>query len=189
MQPVTGGDATVQVAIQNVVSTTNLGTPLNLKEIAMQARNTEYNPKRFAAVVMRIREPRTTALLFASGKMVCTGSKSEDCAKLATKKFIKILQKMQYPVRDRNNFCVQNIVGSVDTGFSVRVEGIAFEHANFCTYEPEIFPGLIYRMMRPHVVLLIFVSGKVVLTGAKTRHDIYAAVRNILPVMQRHRRA
>lgn len=59
----------------------HLGVPLDLKKIALHARNAEYNPKRFAAVIMRIREPRTTALIFSSGKMVCTGAKSEDASR------------------------------------------------------------------------------------------------------------
>lgn len=76
--------------IQNVVATTNLGVSLELKTIAMQARNAEYNPKRFAAVVMRIREPKTTALIFSSGKIVVTGAKSEDASKLASRKYARI---------------------------------------------------------------------------------------------------
>ncbi|XP_054806233.1 TATA-box-binding protein isoform X3 [Prosopis cineraria] len=72
--------------LQNIVSTVNLDCKLDLKAIALQARNAEYNPKRFAAVIMRIREPKTTALIFASGKMVCTGAKSEQQSKLAARK-------------------------------------------------------------------------------------------------------
>jgi len=72
--------------LQNVVATVTLGVKLDLKNIALKARNAEYNPKRFAAVIMRIREPKTTALIFASGKMVCTGAKSEDASRLAARK-------------------------------------------------------------------------------------------------------
>ncbi|CAM0956969.1 unnamed protein product [Alopecurus aequalis] len=72
--------------LQNIVSTVNLDCRLDLKQIALQARNAEYNPKRFAAVIMRIRDPKTTALIFASGKMVCTGAKSEEHSKLAARK-------------------------------------------------------------------------------------------------------
>eukprot|EP01117_Protostelium_nocturnum_P004766 TRINITY_DN1727_c0_g1_i4.p1 TRINITY_DN1727_c0_g1~~TRINITY_DN1727_c0_g1_i4.p1 ORF type:complete len:127 (-),score=38.75 TRINITY_DN1727_c0_g1_i4:106-486(-) len=80
-------------ALQNIVSTVNMGCKLDLKQIAMKARNAEYNPKRFAAVIMRIREPKTTALIFASGKMVCTGAKSEDDSKLAARKYCRIQSK------------------------------------------------------------------------------------------------
>nr|GMD23154.1 TATA-box-binding protein [Ipomoea batatas] len=121
--------------LQNIVSTVNLDCKLDLKAIALQARNAEYNPKRFAAVIMRIREPKTTALIFASGKMVCTGAKSEQQSKLAARKYARIIQKLGFPAKFK--------------------------------YEPELFPGLIYRMKQPKIVLLIFVSGKIVLTGAK----------------------
>ena len=76
----------------------NLCCKLDLKKIALHARNAEYNPKRFAAVIMRIREPRTTALIFSSGKMVCTGAKSEDDSRLAARKYARIIQKLGFPV-------------------------------------------------------------------------------------------
>jgi transcription initiation factor TFIID TATA-box-binding protein len=84
--------------LRNIVSTVNLGCKLDLKKIALQARNAEYNPKRFAAVIMRIREPRTTALIFSSGKMVCTGAKSEDDSRLAARKYARIVQKLGFVV-------------------------------------------------------------------------------------------
>ena len=84
---------------QNIVSTVSLGCKLDLKKIALHARNAEYNPKRFAAVIMRIREPRTTALIFGSGKMVCTGAKSEEDSRLAARKYARIVQKLGFQVR------------------------------------------------------------------------------------------
>lgn len=83
---------------RNIVSTVNLNCKLDLKKIALHARNAEYNPKRFAAVIMRIREPRTTALIFSSGKMVCTGAKSEEDSRLAARKYARIIQKLGFPV-------------------------------------------------------------------------------------------
>jgi transcription initiation factor TFIID TATA-box-binding protein len=172
---------------QNVVATVNLECQLDLKHIALHARNAEYNPKRFAAVIMRIREPKSTALIFASGKMVCTGAKSEQEARLAARKYARILQKLQFAVQFKE-FKVQNMVGSCDVRFPIRLEGLASSHAVFCSYEPELFPGLIYRMQAPKIVLLIFVSGKVVLTGAKKREDIYTAFENIYPVLQQFKK-
>ncbi|GJM84623.1 hypothetical protein PR202_ga00311 [Eleusine coracana subsp. coracana] len=142
---------------RNIVSTVNLNCRLELQKIALRARNAEYNPKRFAAVIMRIREPKTTALVFASGKMVCTGAKSEEHSKLAARK----------------DFKIQNMVASCDVKFPIRLEGLAFSHGAFSNYEPELFPGLIYRMKHPKIVLLVFVSGKIVLTGTKMRRDIH----------------
>ncbi|MED6199057.1 TATA-binding protein, partial [Stylosanthes scabra] len=141
--------------LQNIVSTVNLDCKLDLKTIALQARNAKYNPKRFAALIMRIREPKTTALIFASGKM---------------------------------DFKIQNIVGSCDVKFPIRLEGLAYSHGAFSSYEPELFPGLIYHMKQPKIVLLIFVSGKIVLTSAKVRDETYTAFENIYPVLTEFRK-
>ncbi|KAK3256757.1 hypothetical protein CYMTET_34123 [Cymbomonas tetramitiformis] len=174
--------------LQNIVSTVNLGCKLDLKSIALKARNAEYNPKRFAAVIMRIRDPKTTALIFASGKMVCTGAKSEELSRLAARKYAKIIQKLDFPATFKD-FKIQNIVGSCDVRFPIRLEGLAFTHGHYCSYEPELFPGLIYRMLDPKIVLLIFVSGKIVLTGAKERSQIYQAFENIYPVLTQFSKA
>ncbi|KAG2548937.1 hypothetical protein PVAP13_9KG538500 [Panicum virgatum] len=117
-------------ALQNIVSTVNLDCQLDLKMIALQARNAEYNPKRFAAVIMRIREPKTTALVFASGKMVCTGAKSEEHSKLAARKYARIIQKLGYPAKFKD-FKIQNMVGSCDVKFPIRLEGLAYSHGAF----------------------------------------------------------
>ncbi|URD74671.1 hypothetical protein MUK42_08522 [Musa troglodytarum] len=174
--------------LQNIVSTVNLDCKLDLKAIALQARNAEYNPKRFAAVIMRIREPKTTALIFASGKMVCTGAKSEHQSKLAARKYARIIQKLGFPAKFKD-FKIQNIVGSCDAKFPIRLEGLAYSHGAFCSYEPELFPGLIYRMKQPKIVLLIFVSGKIVITGAKVREETYTAFENIYPVLTEFRKS
>ncbi|PVG02585.1 TBP-domain-containing protein [Serendipita vermifera] len=173
--------------LQNIVATVNLGTRLDLKTIAMHARNAEYNPKRFAAVIMRIRDPKTTALIFASGKMVVTGAKSEDDSRLASRKYARIIQKLGFDAKF-TEFKIQNIVGSCDVKFPIRLEGLHYGHGNFSSYEPELFPGLIYRMFKPKVVLLIFVSGKIVLTGAKVREEIYTAFNVIYPVLREYKK-
>ncbi|CAB3402662.1 unnamed protein product [Caenorhabditis bovis] len=173
--------------LQNIVSTVNLGVQLDLKKIALHARNAEYNPKRFAAVIMRIREPRTTALIFSSGKMVCTGAKSEEASRLAARKYARIVQKLGFQAKF-TEFMVQNMVGSCDVRFPIQLEGLCLTHAQFSTYEPELFPGLIYRMVKPRVVLLIFVSGKVVITGAKTKKDIDDAFNQIYPILKGYKK-
>ncbi|ODV91216.1 hypothetical protein CANCADRAFT_31928 [Tortispora caseinolytica NRRL Y-17796] len=182
------GSSGIVPTLQNIVATVNLECRLDLKTIALHARNAEYNPKRFAAVIMRIREPKTTALIFASGKMVVTGAKSEDESKLASRKYARIIQKLGFNAKFME-FKIQNIVGSCDVKFPIRLEGLAFSHGTFSSYEPELFPGLIYRMVKPKIVLLIFVSGKIVLTGAKVREEIYAAFEAIYPVLNEFRKA
>ncbi|KAI4598235.1 TATA-binding protein (TBP) [Pestalotiopsis sp. IQ-011] len=183
----TQGGSGLTPTLQNIVATVNLDCRLDLKTIALHARNAEYNPKRFAAVIMRIREPKTTALIFASGKMVVTGAKSEDDSKLASRKYARIIQKLGFNAKF-TDFKIQNIVGSCDIKFPIRLEGLASRHHNFSSYEPELFPGLIYRMIKPKVVLLIFVSGKIVLTGAKVREEIYQAFEMMYPVLQDFRK-
>ncbi|XP_039248166.2 TATA-box-binding protein-like isoform X1 [Styela clava] len=189
MTPRTPADSGVgPPMLQNIVSTVNLGCKLDLKKIALHARNAEYNPKRFAAVIMRIRDPRTTALIFSSGKMVCTGAKSETNSRLAARKYARVVQKLGFPAKFLD-FRIQNMVGSVDVKFPIRLEGLVLTHGQFSSYEPELFPGLIYRMVKPRIVLLIFVSGKVVLTGAKVRSEIEEAFNNIYPILKGFKKA
>jgi transcription initiation factor TFIID TATA-box-binding protein len=146
-----GSTSGIVPKLQNLVATVNLSCRLDLKTIALHARNAEYNPKRFAAVIMRIRDPKTTALIFASGKMVVTGAKSESDSKLASRKYARIIQKLGFDAKF-SDFKIQNIVGSCDVQFPIRLEGLASTHHNFSSYEPELFPGLIYRMMKPKIV-------------------------------------
>ena len=191
----------IQPKLQNIVSTANLGCTLRLRQIALQARNAEYNPKRFAAVIMRIKEPKTTALIFSSGKMVCTGAKSEEDSRKASRKYAKIIRSLGFPVEFKE-FKVQNIVGSCDVKFQISLSKLnmklgklnsSSDYGNnkskkyICHYEPEIFPGLIYHMLEPEIVLLIFVSGKIVLTGAKEREEIYEAFKKIYPVLYKYK--
>ena len=173
--------------LQNIVATVNLGCPLDLRKITTAARNTEYNPQRFPALIMRIRDPKATALIFASGKVVCTGTKSEEMAKYAAKKFARIIQKIGFQVKFKG-FKVQNIVASCDVKFPIRLEQLSQEVDRFSTYEPEIFPGLIFRMAEPRVSLLIFVSGKIVLSGAKSIADIRNAFNNIIPILRKYQK-
>ena len=114
---------------------------------------------------------------------VVTGAKSEDDSKLASRKYARIIQKLGFNAKFMD-FKIQNIVGSCDIKFPIRLEGLASRHHHFSSYEPELFPGLIYRMIKPKIVLLIFVSGKIVLTGAKVREEIYEAFEQIYPVLQ-----
>ncbi|XP_038984884.1 TATA-box-binding protein 2-like isoform X3 [Phoenix dactylifera] len=149
--------------LQNIVSTVNLGCKLDLKIIALQARNAEYNPK------------------------VCTGAKSEEQSKLAARKYARVVQKVGFQAQFMD-FKVQNVVASCDVKFPIRLERLALHHNAFCSFEPEIFPGLIYRMKDPKIVLLIFVSGKIVLTGAKSRDQIKRGFEQIYPVVLEYRK-
>ena len=166
--------------MQNIVSTINLDCKLDLKTIAMQAPNTEYNPKRFVAVIMRIKKPRTTALLFNIGKMVCTGAKGEDESRIAARKFARIIQKLGFPVKF-TNFKIQNMVGSCNLNFKISLKKVFNENRLSTHYEAELFPGLVYKLKNPKLVVLVFSSGKLVITGAKQRTNIYNGFDYIYP--------
>ncbi|EPE05681.1 rna polymerase i and iii transcription factor complex component [Ophiostoma piceae UAMH 11346] len=180
--------------LQNIVATVNLDCRLDLKTIALHARNAEYNPyspsefeQDEASPAHVIVSEHITNKFHFSGKMVVTGAKSEDDSKLASRKYARIIQKLGFNAKF-TDFKIQNIVGSCDIKFPIRLEGLASRHHNFSSYEPELFPGLIYRMIKPKIVLLIFVSGKIVLTGAKVREEIYTAFEMIYPVLQDFRK-
>jgi len=170
---------------RNVVATVNLDTKIDLQTVALRARNGEYNPKRFHAVIMRIRVPKATALIFQSGKMVVTGLKCEEDSRLASRKFGRMVQKLGFPARF-TDYLVRNVVAKCDVGFSVDIKALSLhrDHIHFSRYEPELFPGVVYRIIKPKVVLLIFVNGKVVLTGARSRDDILQAFDSMYPVLQ-----
>jgi len=172
---------------------------INLVELALNCRNSEFNPKRFSACIMRLRGTtlfpnlRTTGLIFGNGKIVITGSKSESQAFYSAKQFAKIIKKLGYPILNENNlrddFKIHNIVAMVSLNHLIRLDGLATdsEHKLFASYEPEIFAGLIYRMVRPKVVLLIFVSGKILFTGAKSVKDIEDALKIFIPFLESYK--
>jgi transcription initiation factor TFIID TATA-box-binding protein len=189
----------ITIKIQNIVATVSLGqlqhrirtlpsltSPLTLgctldpEKIAQTVSNAEYNPRRFAAVIMRIREPRTTALVFKTGKMIVTGAKDISESQAAAKTYVKIIQRCGFSA-SVSDFKISNMSATVDFGFPIRLEGLMYAHHTSCTYEPELFPGLVYRMTEPKVVLLIFVSGKVVITGAKSVESLTQGMTNIHP--------
>ena len=116
--------------------------------------------------------------------MVITGAKSEDDSRLAGRKFARIVQKLGFPAKFKD-FKIQNMVGSCDVKFPIRLEPLFLTHnQSGCFFEPELFPGLVFRMIKPKTVLLIFSSGKVVITGAKVREEIHEAFDNILPILK-----
>jgi transcription initiation factor TFIID TATA-box-binding protein len=151
---------------------------LDLKKIALQARNAEYNPKRFGAVIMRINNPKSCALIFASGKVVCTGTKTEANARLALRKYAKAIQMLGVTVTKCVDFKIMNIMATIDLGIPIRLESLHTKRlegenaVRMSTYEPELFPGLIYLMPHRGLTLLVFVSGKITITGAKDVKDV-----------------
>jgi len=170
------------VEIQNVVAVASLGQKMDLIAIMKIFRNVEYRPKRFPGLVFRLKKPKTTTLIFSTGKMVCTGAKSEKIAKSAVKKVVRELKKEGFIIRGRPKIEIVNIVGTADIGGMVDIEVMADILDNIM-YEPEQFPGLIYRMYDPRVVILVFRSGKMVLTGSKSEDQVNEAVEKMTSIL------
>lgn len=166
------------VKVENIVSTVTLEQTLDLYAIERSVPRVEYNPEQFPGLVFRLDRPKVTALIFKSGKMVVTGAKSTEELIKAVKKIIRSLRDHGILITGRPKVQIQNIVASANLNVEVNLEKAAFLLEN-CMYEPEQFPGLIYRMDEPRVVLLIFSSGKMVITGAKREEEIYDAVKGI----------
>jgi len=139
--------------IQNVVATCSLQVSLDLAALYKKLKNAEYNPRRFKAVIVRDRNPKATALIFHTGNMVCTGTKSMEDAEMASKKFAKAVQQALAKKVKFKDFKIQNVVGVGNVNFPIRLEGIKMAHGEFANYEPELFPGLIYRLELPKVWL------------------------------------
>lgn len=161
------------LTIQNVVSTFFLGRKdLKLKHICSKARYLEFNPHKFAAATVRLKKPRCTALIFGSGNMVCTGGKSESDSRFACRQCVNILQRSGLKV-GFSNFKIQNIVGSTGLEKPIDLIQLQKDFGPYVSYEPELFPGLIFRLRQPKIVFLLFRSGRLVVTGAKTEEQIH----------------
>ena len=166
------------VSIENVVASATINQDLDLDTIQKKFPKVEYNPEQFPGAVFRILKPRTATLLFRTGKMVCTGSKSEDVARKAVKTVVTSLRKGGIKIKNEAKVTIQNIVAAVNLGGKIHLEKAARTLPR-SMYEPEQFPGLIHRMIEPKVVILIFASGKLVCAGGKTAQDVYQAVHSL----------
>ncbi|MCC6043787.1 MAG: TATA-box-binding protein [Desulfurococcales archaeon] len=167
-----------EVQIENIVATVILEHPLDLSLIETKLPEVDYNPDQFPGLVYRLEQPKITALIFKSGKMVVTGAKSVNQLVFAVKKILKTLINKGIPIQGKPQIQIQNIVASANLGAIIDLERAALALPG-SMYEPEQFPGLIYRMEKPVVVLLIFSSGKMVITGAKREEEVVKAVNSI----------
>jgi transcription initiation factor TFIID TATA-box-binding protein len=172
----------IELNVENVVASATLNQKLSLVDIHKEFVFSEYNPRRFPGLVFRLRKPKTSTLLFTTGKMVCTGAKSSKLAISAVRKVVRELKKAGIIILRKPEIEIQNIVASGDLGYSIDLETGA-DLLDNVMYEPEQFPGLIYRMRNPKTVLLVFTSGKIVCTGAKTEEMVYESVDNLFEVL------
>ena len=166
------------INIVNVVASATIDQKLDLDEITRTFPDVEYHPDQFPGLVFRLKSPKTATLLFRTGKMVCTGSKSEEFARKAVKTVVQKLRKGGIKVKKDATVTIQNIVASINLGGKISLEQAARTLPR-SMYEPEQFPGLIHRMLEPKTVILLFASGKLVCTGGKTEKDVYRAVNNL----------
>ncbi len=173
--------------VQNIVATTSLGKPVSLTKLARIQSNTEYNPEQFPGLVLRVKKPKSAVLVFSSGNLVCTGTKSIAQVKEVINQVIKHIAKIGVKITDKPKITVQNIVasGSIDLNLNLNFLALQLENTE---YEPEQFPGLVYKLVDPTATFLLFSNGKLVCTGTKNRQQLEESMnqlnKNIKKVLQ-----
>ena len=171
------------VSIENVVASATIQQMVNLSEINEKFPRTEYNPEQFPGLVFRLKSPRTATLIFRTGKIVCTGAKSEEMSVDAVRMVVRRLRKGGVEIKNDAVVTIQNMVAAIDLGGRIHLEKAARSLPR-SMYEPEQFPGLIHRMLDPKTVILLFASGKLVCTGAKKESDVYRSVHNLHALLE-----
>ena len=167
--------------IENIVASAKVTEYLDLPALASQIKDAEYNKKRFPGVVLRMHEPKIAALVFGSGKVVLTGAKSIDSLSKGLEILGNLLREQKIQIPKKLTYKIQNIVTSADLATPINLNKIAVGfNLDRIEYEPEQFPGLVYRLEDPKVVVLLFGSGKLIITGGKEPEDAKRAVMKIL---------
>jgi transcription initiation factor TFIID TATA-box-binding protein len=167
-----------RIKIENVVASASLGVPIKLEKVVANMEGIEYEPEQFPGLVLRWKEPKAAALVFSSGKIVCTGAKSPKDAKLVISRIVQKMNRIGIKIPGNYKVQLENIVASARLGRELNLDVIAFALEN-TEYEPEQFPGLVYRMDGPKVTFLLFGSGKIICTGGRSIEDIKRAVSKI----------
>jgi len=166
-----------KVEVENIVASTAFADRLDLDYIAQELEGAEYEPEQFPGLVYRLKEPKTATLLFRSGKANCTGAKTIEDVKRTVEIIKNKLKDLGIEVYENPEIVIQNIVAISDLGTELNLNdvamGLGLENVE---YEPEQFPGLVYRLKEPRVAMLLFGSGKIVCTGARKIEDVSRAV-------------
>jgi len=163
------------VEVVNIVVSTSLEHDIPLEKMAAILSNTEYNPEQFPGLVIRIKDPKTSALIFGSGKVVCTGARSMEKVEESIQKIIETLKKINITITIKPKINIQNIVASGSIGMDLNLNSLAMKLEN-TEYEPEQFPGLVYKLMEAKATFLLFSNGKVVCTGTKSEEEVNLAL-------------
>ncbi|MCX6707769.1 MAG: TATA-box-binding protein [Candidatus Woesearchaeota archaeon] len=169
----------VEIKVVNIVVSSSLGHDIPLEKMAATLSNTEYNPEQFPGLVIRIKEPKTSALIFSSGKIVCTGARSMDKVEESIQKIIKSLEKIGIKIKIKPEVKIQNIVASGSVGMDLNLNTLAMKLDN-TEYEPEQFPGLVYKLAEAKATFLLFSNGKVVCTGTKSEQEVHNALDKLI---------
>jgi transcription initiation factor TFIID TATA-box-binding protein len=158
------------INIENVVASTKLAEEFDLIKIESDLEGAEYNKEKFPGLVYRVKSPKAAFLIFTSGKVVCTGAKNVEDVRTVITNMAQTLKSIGFSEVNLNpEIHVQNIVASADLKTDLNLNAIALGLGlENIEYEPEQFPGLVYRIKTPKVVVLIFSSGKLVVTGGKS---------------------
>ena len=184
----------VKLKVENIVATANLFTHLDLDKVMTALQNPnlgesfvlpKYNPEEFPGIICYLNEPSVALLLFRTGKGVVTGAKSFDDIQAAVSKLVKVLSKIGVKFRRAPEIVLQNMVFSGDLGREFNLDAVALVLPN-CEFEPEIFPGIIYRVREPKAAILLFSSGKIVCSGVKSEHGAWEAVRKFLHELEKY---
>jgi len=165
--------------IQNIVATSSLGVPVPLTKLARTQSDIEYNPETFPGLVLRIKKPKSAVLVFSSGNLVCTGTKSTAQVRKVVIEVIKKVKKIGVKVTKKPKINVQNIVASGSINLMLNLNLLALELEN-TEYEPEQFPGLVYKLMDPPATFLLFTNGKLVCTGTKNKEQLDQSMKNLI---------
>ena len=172
----------LEIIVENIVASTSFADKLDLDVIAQSLEEAEYEPEQFPGLVYRLSDPKTATLLFRSGKANCTGAKNVEDVKKTIGIIADKLRKLGVEVyKDKElKIVIQNIVAISDIGTELNLNevamGLGLENVE---YEPEQFPGLVYRIHDPKVAMLLFGSGKIVCTGARQTEDVSKAVEKL----------
>lgn len=164
--------------VQNIVATTSLGKEVSLTKLARTHSNTEYNPEQFPGLVLRIEKPKSAVLVFSSGNLVCTGTKSIGQVKEVIRAVIKQIAKIGVKITKIPKITVQNIVASGNINLNLNLNLLALQLEN-TEYEPEQFPGLVYKLAEPTATFLLFSNGKLVCTGTKNKQQLEDSMKQL----------
>jgi transcription initiation factor TFIID TATA-box-binding protein len=167
----------ISLKVENVVASVRLAPYIELETLTSQFADVEEKTN-FPGLVIKIKNPKSTILLFRSGKIVITGTKSVKSLPAIVTKVRNRLLELNIELDENPKIKVENIVSSGGFGMSLNLDLISLT-LDRTIYEPEVFPGLIYKVEEPKVCFLLFTSGKIICTGAKNNKDIITAVRDL----------